>query len=110
MEGHCVAYYGRVYRSHTGLLGGAQAGELGLALQVRIVILLSLMRSLTPERNAEHEYAVEQAKELVLQLESLKLPIDVLRGKKTIEVRPRGINKVRFPLFSFTCSRSSRAP
>jgi trehalose 6-phosphate synthase/phosphatase len=44
-------------------------------------------------RAAEREYADEQAKELVLQLESLKLPIDVLRGKKTIEVRPRGINK-----------------
>jgi trehalose-6-phosphatase len=36
---------------------------------------------------------MEQAKDLINQLEASRLPVDVLRAKKAIEVRPRGVNK-----------------
>ncbi len=71
--------------------------QINLAWHYRFdpVCLLAVRKGLILEfRNAEQEYASEQAKDLVMQLEGTKLPIEVLRGKKTVEVRPRGINKV----------------
>jgi trehalose 6-phosphate synthase/phosphatase len=47
-------------------------------------------------RNADSEYADSQAKELLVHLNDTvasKLPVEVLSGKKAIEVRPVGIHK-----------------
>jgi len=45
-------------------------------------------------RNADPEFGEYQKNELVLHLQGLpSLPIDILMGKKAVEVRPQGINK-----------------
>jgi len=46
-------------------------------------------------RNADPDFGSWQAKELAVHLQDLahKLPIDVVHGKKVIEVRPSNINK-----------------
>jgi len=46
-------------------------------------------------RNADEDFGLWQAKELAVHLQDMaqKLPIDVIHGKKVIEVRPSNINK-----------------
>jgi len=45
-------------------------------------------------RNADDEFGEHQKRELILHLQDLpNLPIDILPGKKAVEVRPKGINK-----------------
>jgi len=46
-------------------------------------------------RNADEDFGSWQAKELAVHLQDMaqKLPIDVVHGKKVIEVRPSNINK-----------------
>jgi trehalose 6-phosphate synthase/phosphatase len=47
------------------------------------------------DRNADEDFGLWQAKELAVHLQDMaqKLPIDVIHGKKVIEVRPSNINK-----------------
>jgi len=45
-------------------------------------------------RNADIDFGEHQKNDLVLHLQSLSsLPIDIVDGKKAVEVRPQGINK-----------------
>lgn len=46
-------------------------------------------------RNADNDFASFQAKELVVHLQNIasKLPIEVLIGKKVIEIRPQNVSK-----------------
>lgn len=48
-----------------------------------------------PLRNADEDFGLFQAKELAVHLQDMaqKLPIDIIHGKKVIEVRPSNINK-----------------
>lgn len=57
--------------------------------------LPSLARSPPSHRNADEDFGLWQAKELAVHLQDMaqKLPIDVIHGKKVIEVRPSNINK-----------------
>jgi len=44
-------------------------------------------------RNSDADFASNQVKDLIIHLETAKLPVNILKGKKTIEIRPRGISK-----------------
>jgi trehalose 6-phosphate synthase/phosphatase len=57
-------------------------------------------------RNADEDFGLWQAKELAVHLQDMaqKLPIDVIHGKKVIEVRPSNINKGIYGLSSATFS------
>lgn len=46
-------------------------------------------------RNSDPEYGIFQARELMQELQAVacKFPIDIIHGKKCIEVKPRGVGK-----------------
>jgi trehalose 6-phosphate synthase/phosphatase len=47
-------------------------------------------------RNADPDFGENQKNELLLHLRNLpNMPIDILVGKMSVEVRPQGINKVK---------------